>query len=65
MMDNERVKSSQKSKEKEDGAPQRLVWLPRLKTETPKKASYLCVGKMAMGTQTGQTVRREFYSSGR
>lgn len=53
MMANERVKSSQKGKEKEDGAPQRLVWLPSLKEGTPKKASYLCVGKMVSGTQTG------------
>lgn len=38
MMTNERVKSPLKDKEKEDGAPQRLVWFPSLQEGTPKKA---------------------------
>lgn len=50
MMLNERVKFSQDGNRKEDGAPQRLVWLP---------------SKMVSGTQTGPMVRREFYFSGR
>lgn len=46
-MANERVKSPQKDKEKEDGAPQTLVWLPSLQEGTPKKAKQRQILKLA------------------
>lgn len=51
-MAHERVKSSQKCKEIEGDAPQKLAWLPSLKERTPKKASYLHARKMVPGIQS-------------
>lgn len=53
MMTNERVKSSQKGKEKEAGTPLGLeIGLDfSLKEGATKKASYLCVGEILSDTQ--------------